>query len=90
MDGDIVTSFQEKPPTKQGLINGGYFVINPEFFDLIEDDHTILEQEPLERGVKMGELVAFQYKGFWHCMDTKRDRDYLEKLWTENKAPWKN
>jgi glucose-1-phosphate cytidylyltransferase len=90
MDGDIVTSFQEKPPTKQGLINGGYFVINPEFFDLIEDDHTILEQEPLEIVAKMGELVAFQHKGFWQCMDTKRDRDYLEKLWTDNKAPWKN
>ena len=90
MDGDIVTSFQEKPQTKQGWINGGYFVINPDFFDLIEDDHTILEQEPLERVAKMGELVAFQHKGFWQCMDTKRDRDYLEELWTENKAPWKN
>jgi glucose-1-phosphate cytidylyltransferase len=90
MDGDIVTSFQEKPQTKQGWINGGYFVINPEFFDLIEDDHTILEQEPLEIVAKMGELVAFQHKGFWQCMDTKRDRDYLEKLWTDNKAPWKN
>ena len=90
MDGDIVTSFQEKPQTQQGWINGGYFVINPDFFDLIEDDHTILEQEPLERVAKMGELVAFQHKGFWQCMDTKRDRDYLEELWAENKAPWKN
>jgi glucose-1-phosphate cytidylyltransferase len=90
MDGNIVTSFQEKPQTKQGWINGGYFVINPDFFDLIEDDHTILEQEPLERVSKMGELVAFQHKGFWQCMDTKRDRDYLEELWAENRAPWKN
>lgn len=90
IDGDIVTSFQEKPQTNQGWINGGYFVINSEFFDLINDDFTILEQEPLEKVAKMGELVAFRHKGFWQCMDTKRDRDYLEELWIENKAPWKN
>ena len=89
MAENIVTSFKEKPQTKQGWINGGYFVINPKFFDLIKDDNTILEQEPLERAAEIGELVAYKHNGFWQCMDTKRDRDSLEKLWHEDKAPWK-
>ena len=89
MKGEQVTSFQEKPQTGQGWINGGYFVIEPEFFDLIQDDKTILEREPLERVAQSGELMAFQHQGFWHCMDTKRDRDNLEELWNSGKAPWK-
>jgi glucose-1-phosphate cytidylyltransferase len=89
LDGDIVTSFKEKPQTSQGWINGGYFVIEPEFFELIDDDSTILEQSPLERASQMGELMSFQHNGFWQCMDTKRDRDYLESLWKSNDAPWK-
>ena len=89
LDGDIVTSFKEKPQTSQGWINGGYFVIEPEFFDLIDDDSTILEQSPLESASQMGELMSFQHNGFWQCMDTKRDRDYLESLWKSNDAPWK-
>jgi len=88
MKGDQVTSFQEKPQTGQGWINGGYFVIEPEFFELIEGDLTILEREPLERAANMGELMAFQHKGFWQCMDTKRDRDNLEEYWISGKAPW--
>lgn len=83
-----VTSFQEKPQTAQGWINGGYFVIEPEFFDLIEGDDTILEREPLEKVASMGQLVAFQHAGFWQCMDTKRDRDTLEALWQKGDAPW--
>ena len=89
MDGQKVSSFQEKPQTAQGWINGGYFVIEPEFFDLIEGDMTILEREPLETVAHMGELMAYQHNGFWHCMDTKRDRDLLEELWQSDKAPWK-
>ena len=89
MKGEQVTSFQEKPQTGQGWINGGYFVIEPEFFDLIKEDQTILEREPLERASQMGELMAFRHKGFWQCMDTKRDRDNLEKFWDSGKAPWK-
>lgn len=89
LDGDIVTSFKEKPQTSQGWINGGYFVIEPEFFELIDDDSTILEQSPLEKASQMGELMSFQHNGFWQCMDTKRDRDYLESLWKSNDAPWK-
>jgi glucose-1-phosphate cytidylyltransferase len=89
MEGRKVISFQEKPQTGQGWINGGYFIIEPEFFDLIEDDKTILEKEPLERAAQMGELMAFQHDDFWQCMDTKRDRDMLEELWDSGQAPWK-
>ena len=89
MKEEQVTSFQEKPQTGQGWINGGYFVIEPEFFELIEKDMTILEKKPLERAAQMGELMAFRHKGFWQCMDTKRDRDNLEEFWNTGKAPWK-
>ena len=89
LDGDLVTSFKEKPQTTQGWINGGYFVIEPEFFELIDDDSTILEQSPLERASQMGELMSFQHNGFWQCMDTKRDRDSLESMWESGNAPWK-
>ena len=85
-----VNSFKEKPQTEKGWINGGYFVIEQEFFDLIEGDRTILEREPLERVAQMGELMAFHHNGFWQCMDTKRDYDNLEKLWRSKKAPWKH
>ena len=87
--GDRVDSFQEKPQTKQGWVNGGYFVIEPEFFDLIAGDATILEREPLEQAAKMGELMAFRHEGFWQCMDTKRDLDALENLWQSGQAPWR-
>ena len=89
MKEEQVTSFQEKPQTGQGWINGGYFVIEPEFFELIDKDMTILEKKPLERAAQMGELMAFRHKGFWQCMDTKRDRDNLEEYWNTGKAPWK-
>jgi len=89
LDGNIVTSFKEKPQVTQGWINGGYFVINPEFFNLIQDDSIILEKEPLERVAEMGELMSYQHNGFWQCMDTKRDRDSLEELWQTGNAPWK-
>jgi len=64
-------------------------VIEPGFFDLIDDDATVLEHEPLERAAALGELMAFTHDGFWQCMDTKRDRDSLEDLWRQGKAPWK-
>ena len=89
MKEDQVTFFQEKPQTGQGWINGGYFVLEPEFFDLIEEDQTILEREPLERAAQMGELMAFRHNGFWQCMDTKRDKVNLEEFWRSGKAPWK-
>jgi glucose-1-phosphate cytidylyltransferase len=89
IDGSQVISFKEKPQTAQGWINGGYFVIEPEFFDLIQGDSTILEREPLEKAAKIGELQAYRHDGFWQCMDTKRDRDLLENLWQSGEAKWK-
>ncbi len=88
MDEDRVICFQEKPQTAQGWINGGYFVIEPEFFDLIEGDSTALEKQPLEQVAKMGELMAYRHNGFWQCMDTKRDKDLLEDLWQSRNAFW--
>ena len=87
-DGDIVTSFKEKPQLTQGWINGGYFVVQPEFFDLINDDSTILEKEPLEKVAEMGQLRSFKHEGFWKCMDTKRDLDFLEEMWLSGKPLW--
>jgi glucose-1-phosphate cytidylyltransferase len=89
INNNVVTSFKEKPQVTQGWINGGYFVIEPKFFDLIESDDTILEKEPLEKVAQMGELMSYQHDGFWQCMDTKRDRDLLESLWETDNAPWK-
>jgi len=89
MQDQKVITFQEKPQTGQGWINGGYFIIEPEFFDLIEGDEMILEREPLEKAASMGELMAYQHDGYWQCMDTKRDRDHLEELWAKDRAPWK-
>jgi len=72
-----------------GWINGGYFVIQPEFFELIAGDSTTLEREPLEQVARMGQLMAYRHDGFWQCMDTKRDRDSLEELWESGTAVWK-
>ena len=88
MKGDQVVSFKEKPQTTHGWVNGGYFVIEPEFFNLIEGDSMILEREPLEKASEMGELIAYRHDGFWQCMDTKRDRDLLEDMWQSGKPPW--
>lgn len=87
LTGDIVKSFEEKPQLHDGWINGGYFVIEPQFFDFITGDETMLEREPLEAAAKQGELMAYQHHGFWQCMDTKRDRDLLEDLFIKG-APW--
>lgn len=88
LDGERVDSFQEKPQLHEGWINGGFFVIEPEFFDLIAGDETLLEREPLEQAAAAGELMAYRHEGFWHCMDTKRDHELLEELWSTG-APWK-
>ena len=89
LDGECVKSFQEKPQVTNGWINGGYFVCQSEFFDLIKNDTTILERDPLENTAKQNELMAYKHKGFWQCMDTRRDRDLLDELWTADQAPWK-
>lgn len=88
LQGDMVTSFQEKPQTSAGWINGGYFVIEPSFLELIDDDATVLEEAPLERAATAGEMRAYLHDGFWQCMDTKRDKDMLDGLWKSGSAPW--
>ena len=87
MDGPRVASFQEKPQLHDGWVNGGYFVIEPAFFNLITGDDTMLERSPLEQATNAGELMAYRHFGFWQCMDTKRDHEMLESLWA-NGAPW--
>jgi len=89
LKGDRVASFKEKPQLAHGWINGGFFVIEPSFFELLDDDNSVLEAEPLEQAASMGELMAFKNEGFWQCMDTKRDNDYLNQLWQSNNAPWR-
>jgi len=84
-----VKSFKEKPQLHEGWINGGFFVVEPRFFDFIEGDTTLLEREPLEKATEMGELMAYRHDGFWQCMDTKRDQELLENLWSKGIAPWK-
>lgn len=88
LQGDKVVSFKEKPQTTLGWINGGFFVIEPEFFSLIDGDDTVLEQSPLEKCAELGELMVFKHDGFWQCMDTKRDRDTLQGMWDSGDAPW--
>jgi glucose-1-phosphate cytidylyltransferase len=87
LEVDRVINFQEKPQMQDGWINGGYFIVEPEFFELIKSDNTMLEREPLEFAAQAGELMAFKHEGFWHCMDTKRDHEMLENLWVKG-APW--
>lgn len=86
-DGELVTSFVEKPQLHEGWINGGFFVCQPEIFDLIDDDSQMFEKEPLERAVELKELMAFKHDGFWQSMDSKRDRDLLESIFEDN-PPW--
>ena len=89
LDKNKVISFKEKPQVTKGWINGGFFTCQPEFFSYIEDDSTVLEQEPLEKVAQLDQLVAYKHDSFWQCMDTKRDKDLLENLWNSNDCPWK-
>jgi glucose-1-phosphate cytidylyltransferase len=84
-----VVSFQEKPRGDGALINGGFFVLSPKVLPYVKDDATLWEQEPLMRLARDGQLAAFEHKGFWQPMDTLRDKQHLEELWSSGKAPWK-
>jgi glucose-1-phosphate cytidylyltransferase len=88
IENEIVKNFQEKPRAGEGWINGGYFVFEPEVFNYLSDDQTILERDPLENLSKDGELMAFQHEGFWQCMDTIREKHILEEICASNKIPW--
>lgn len=90
IDHDKVTGFNEKPQATGGLINGGFFVCNKNIFDFMKgDDSLIFEQEPMKRLVEAGELMVYKHDGFWQPMDTYRDYSLLNKLYDQEKAPWK-
>jgi glucose-1-phosphate cytidylyltransferase len=88
LDGDLVRCFSEKPQTGEGRINGGFFVFESAVLDYMERDDMALEREPLERLAADGQLMAFRHTGFWHPMDTLRDKQLLESLWASGEAPW--
>jgi len=85
-----IKEFVEKPQVGEGWINGGFFVFNSEIFDYLDGDTCILERDPLERLAKEGQLMAYRHDGFWQCMDTVRDRDYLNSLALGSDIPWMN
>ena len=89
LDGSIVSSFQEKPAGDGAWINGGFFVLEPEVLDLLEGDTSSWESTPLMKLADEGSLCAYQHKGFWQAMDTLRDKNHLEELWSTGKPPWK-
>ena len=85
LEGDYVKSFKEKSQIDEGWINGGFFVLEPNFFNFIDGDDTYLEKEPLERAAQKNQLSAYRHEGFWQCMDTKRDKDLLNKILNSKK-----
>jgi glucose-1-phosphate cytidylyltransferase len=90
VDGASVTRFEEKPRGDNAWINGGFFVLSPRVVDYVTDDTTPWEGEPLTRLSSEGQLSAFQHAGFWQPMDTLRDKNHLEQLWSSGRAPWKS
>lgn len=86
---DNITAFREKENEDGAVINGGYMICNPEVFDYLIGDKTVFEQGPMKELAANGELKGFYHNGFWQCMDTKREKDLLEELWAEDRAPWK-
>ncbi|MEO8019591.1 MAG: glucose-1-phosphate cytidylyltransferase [Pseudomonadota bacterium] len=90
LDGQLVTSFQEKPAGDGAWINGGFFVVEPKAIDLIAGDQTSWEQEPLMTLAAGGQLMSYPHTGFWQAMDTLRDKTRLEELWAKGSAPWKS
>lgn len=89
LEGNRIESFREKNRSDMGWINGGFMVVEPGIFRYIDGDETVFEREPLERAAEKGELTAYRHDGFWQCMDTTRDKQRLEELWANGRAPWK-
>lgn len=87
---NLITSFKEKSIEEGGWVNGGFMVLEKEVFDYLIDDDTVLEKDPLMTLASQGKLSSFKHNGFWQCMDTLRDKEYLEKMWKSGDAPWKN
>ncbi len=88
LKGNDVVKFKEKTQLGESWINGGFFVINPKFLEFIEGDNTVLESKPLEKVTDLKEIRAFKHEGFWQCMDHKLDKDLLDGMVKDNKAPW--
>ena len=90
IDGEgRINEFREKTKGDGNLINIGFMVCNPEIFEYIEGDDTVLEKQSLRKLAKTGELMAFKHEGFWQCMDTVREKELLERMWADGTAPWK-
>ena len=88
-DGDRIAEFFEKPESGEGWINGGFFVLHRKVLDYIDGDDTVWERDPIERLTRDGQLAGFRHASFWSCMDTLKEKNYLEELWSSGKAPWK-
>ena len=86
-DSEVV-SFKEKSQLTESWINGGFFVMEPNFFEMLSSDETVLEKEPLEKAASTKELIAFRHEGFWQCMDHKLDKDLLDEMCSKKEAPW--
>lgn len=89
IDGGSVHNFQEKPAGDGAWINGGFFVLEPSVFEYLDADDTVWEQQPLQRLAAKGQLSAYQHQGFWQAMDTLREKNLLEDLWSSGNAPWR-
>ena len=88
-ENNEVTAFREKSSVDSGWINAGFMVLTPKVLDYVADDSIMFEREPMEKLAEEGQLMCYKHDGFWQCMDTLRDKEKLEDLWNENKAPWK-
>lgn len=89
VDGDRISAFHEKPHGDNAWINGGFFVLSPRVADYVDGDRTVWEQEPLRRLAAEGQLSSYRHRGFWQPMDTLREKNYLEQLWSDGRAEWK-
>ena len=89
IENNLVTSFKEKPQTSDGWINGGYMVLHKKVLDLIDNDDTVFEAEPLRTLAEKAELAVYHHEGFWQCMDTYRELELLKSLYEKGEAPWK-
>ena len=85
---NVLTEFEEKPQLSTGWINGGFFVVEPEFLDFCKSDNEMLEREPIKRALKINQISAYKHFGFWKCMDTLRDKNELEKIHKKGNPPW--
>ena len=88
-EDSMVNAFREKSSVDSGYINAGFMVLDPKVLDYVKDDTIMFEREPMEQLAAEGQLMCYKHDGFWQCMDTMRDKERLEKLWAEKRAPWK-